>query len=253
MSIQRSYSWQVLTISKLGNRPDENEDKTELLGNGELAAVSDGATEASFSSDWATSLASSDWNVLLRKSGSRKRFEPTAECIAEWLGTLRHTFREIGSTRELSWFARAKADRGSFATLLGLRITRRRLPGQFHWSAISCGDTCALQARDGQVIHSFPFTAGDSFGNRPSLISSRLTDAMPPITATTRNRCATGDEIILATDALADWLLDKVEGKDRLRTLLGCEDIGEFDVLCRDERKVGNLKNDDSTALICRL
>ena len=113
MRIHIHHHW----LPKAGNRSEEYEDafwptRSEVVTGGELyCAVADGATETSFSGQWARQLvrafgngdlAERDWTAQLAKEQSR------------WLHTVQR--------KPLPWYAEEKARSGAFAALLGLTV-----------------------------------------------------------------------------------------------------------------------------------
>lgn len=252
MTAVKRLSLRVATIPKQGNLASENEDQWFVRGK-TLFGLSDGATESTFSLEWARHLVTSNWKTLLVRNGSRKQFECRSEVVGQWLQPLREEFASRHENAQLPWYARAKLDRGAHATFLGVRVRYNAIRKCHFWTAVSIGDTCLFHVRDGCIVGSFPYTPSDTFGNNPSLVSSRLMDPLPNIRVSSGNRCQPGDQLILVTDALADWMLSDVECEDRVYNILDVQDEDGLAALCGDLRKTSEMKNDDSTLLICQL
>src|SRR4051794_16848537 len=99
----------LLSVAKAGNADDENEDFADfLVGDaGVDIAVSDGATEAAFSRQWARTIV-------------RHWITSPAPGVSGVLDAARGDWLQAIPAREdLPWFGQAKFDEGSAATFLG--------------------------------------------------------------------------------------------------------------------------------------
>ncbi len=188
--------------AKLGNSKEDYEDAFTSLDSfksnddGLRIAISDGATESSFSKEWA--------NILVN-SFSNKTFDLEND---SFLLGLVNQWKEKIKDIDLTWFASQKVNAGAYATFLGIDLDLRAAT----WSAVSVGDSCLFVVREGQLLKSFPLTNESEFGNNPDLISSlengnlNLETKIKKMSGTLR----AGDLIILATDALSAWFLRTV-------------------------------------------
>ncbi len=244
----------AFSVSKAGHGDDENEDRFRAPagfsagGNLGALAVSDGATEASFSREWADAMVGTNWRGLTEAPTVSGTDILDSAFVEPWVTEARVTFAQHTDGRSLPWYARAKMTRqGAFATFLGLRLTQGR--GTRRWTAVACGDSCLFHVVGEQINAVFPLQSVHAFGNRPDLVPSNTTNPLPPF----RRREETwgeGDRFLLATDAVAMWLLDESDGGTRLRHVLGCPDLEAFQTLINEERVEHRIKNDDSTVLI---
>ncbi len=235
-------------MSKQGNSPAENEDRFSLRRKKNiLLAASDGATEASYSGEWAELLVRSGWKHLLLSKSHYRAITVPQEMVRNWLEPIRQEFNASQSTKSLPWYSVEKARQGAFATFLGFRMSPR---GQ--WMAVSCGDTCLIRLARGLIIDSFPIFDPVDFENQPNLVSSKPGSPIPEM-AIHSGELVGGDEIIvLATDALAAWILSEDIQLERVNKLIQCESEEEFCGLISMERQKGNIKNDDTTVVIHR-
>jgi len=222
-------------VPKAGGEEAEYEDAAEIsTADGPVcAAVADGATETAFSGLWARILAR---GMVARAATDEASFRSVVQAG-------RPKWREAVARRaaDAPWYVRAKAEEGAFAAVLCLSL---REDGS--WNALSVGDCCLLQLRDGHVRRSWPFETSDAFPHRPSLVASRSSEPLPsPQTAS--GTWTNGDTLLLATDAAAAWLLDRenVDVKD-----LGPEGVRSTVDTARD---AGALRNDDVTLLVLEL
>ena len=243
------------SIAKLGNAESENEDQihariTRPGRRGEIAtiALSDGATESAFAREWADILVRSSWPRDLIPSGQATKVHELPKVqVHSWLREAREQLAARTANLLLPWYGRAKAREGAAASFLGLRIAREQ--GKRRWIAVACGDTCLFHLSSESGPLAFPLDVPEAFGNRPLLVPSSPAYGTPSFTV----RSGTwkgGDTFVVATDALAAWLLDGRARPGRCAELMRCEDDQAFTGLVEQERAAGRLKNDDTTAVI---
>lgn len=253
--IQSPPRFQSFTIAKLGNAEHENEDRSfariaHRVHRGDIAciALSDGATDSAFAREWAETLVGTAWCHTLRPP-SKPTFGSALpdEQVRSWLHGAQHELAARTGDLVLPWYGRAKAREGAAASFLGVWVTRAQ--GKRSWTAVACGDTCLLHLSGESGPSSFPLDTPAAFGNRPMLVSSDPR-RQTPLFGIVRGVWKSGDRFILATDALAAWLLDTCTRHERLAALLCCDDEAAFAALVEQERAAGRLKNDDTTALI---
>ncbi len=230
--------WASATLAKAHAAASENEDAAASQPKLGRFALSDGATEGWQSGPWAGHLAT-----------AYARRPPTPADFPRWLADARKTWVSPDPAGPVAWYAEAKREQGSFATLLGVEISPGP-DGVWKWRAVAVGDTCLLVVRGGRVAVSFPVEAADGFGNAPPLVPSAAARPCPEpewLAGTARP----GDALVLATDAAAAGLLradtglparaagalDRESAHDRATDLLG---------LCR---ALQALQNDDVTLL----
>jgi hypothetical protein len=196
------------------------------------AAVADGATESAFARTWARRL------VRGVVDGGATTADALRDAIPEWQAEWQAAAREQAADRP--WYVAAKAAEGAFAALLGLS-----LHADGRWRAVAVGDCCLFHVRDGKALRSWPLEAPAAFTNRPALVASTAQEGPSPDAATGTWR--EDDRFLLATDAVAAWLmaegLGAVEG-------LGPEAFRERVASARAD---GALRNDDATLLVLEL
>jgi hypothetical protein len=238
----------VFTVPKQGNSPNENEDRLfiKVRRDRALVALSDGATESALSRVWADMLVGSTW-----KSTLLGKFTPADHYLAEsaverWLTPLREQFQEEQVNRDRPWYSREKLRKGAHATFLAFRM----FPSG-RWRAASVGDTCMFQVVQGNIETGTMLDAS-AFGNHPSLVSSDCRAPLPQLTFRKGKHTGNGTKYVFVTDALAVWILDHAHQRERLDLLLSCEDDDQFNDLVSQQRALGNLRNDDTTAIILR-
>lgn len=220
---------QTLWLPKSGHAADEYEDAFGASDPETFpfrAVVADGATESAFSGEWARTLVAAyleQGDVVQAAASARTLFTPALDG---------------------RWYVQAKAAQGAHAALLGLEIDAGGSERDARWRAASVGDCCLFILRGGRLYRSWPYTDAAAFNHRPTLVSSQDVTADVNASAGTSQQ---GDAFILATDALAAWLLD-----NDVEALLACDDFEGFVAKARRAAR-HPLRNDDTTAVIVRI
>ena len=152
----------------------------------------------------------------------------------------------------IPWHGEAKTRAGSLAALLGLAVELApNSSGGFRWRAAAVGDCCLFVVRDGELEVSFPLDESGQFNSTPSLICSNpanngdLWERVRRLDGEFRR----GDLILLASDAVASWLLQQCESGDKpWETLLELEEP-EWEGWVQERREERSMRNDDSTLI----
>jgi hypothetical protein len=112
------------------------------------------------------------------------------------------------------------------------------------------GDSALFQVRGETLRVAFPVERAADFGSRPALLSSRpernqrLWEQVQTVAGTAQP----GDLFLLATDALAQWILARVEaGAEPWAALRGLEEEADFAAFVADLRSARAIRNDDTT------
>lgn len=222
----------VFARPKHGHAAAEYEDAYAVAGVEAFpvrAAVADGATETAFSRRWAQILT----------VGWVEEGPADASAFAERLPAWQQQWHAEVTTQaqQQAWYAAAKAEEGAYAAVLGLTLRANGM-----WQALSVGDCALFHLRGRSVETVWPFDDPEDFTRRPALVASRAdaSSASPVITAGT---WTVGDAFVLASDALAAWLLrtDPAAALDW--------EAAAFAARVRAARAAGTLQNDDVTLL----
>ncbi len=239
--------WRV----KSGNSTDEFEDACSRPRSHAPSvpslrcAIADGATESSFSGQWARQLV--------------QTFGRPGVSIESWIDaipTMQRAWRRAVATRDLPWYAEQKVRSGAFAAFVGVHLTDSPTgPIAGQWQALSIGDSCMFIVRDGDVELAFPLQTSDAFGSTPYLLSSVAshTAAVRSALARSAGPWYHGDRFFLLTDALAQWFLRCHEAGGRpwetLDTFINSRGRRQFTVWLAEQRRSGSIRNDDTTML----
>ena len=242
MGLNKSFRWSSFTQPKQGHTSEEFEDACAVDAERGRFAVADGASESSYSGEWAGWLTSGFVEKSLFDSS-----------WPEWLPPVQERWKECvpSAPENISWFAEEKIHDGAFATFLGLEFTVT--PNERTYQAIAVGDSCLFQIREDKLLKSFPLNNSAEFGTRPALIGSRHNPASKPLP---EKRIAANflpqDTFFLMTDALATWFLSESEVDrfpwrelNEIRSLP--TPMGIFERWIQTQRSSGALKNDDVT------
>lgn len=205
-------------------------------------ALSDGASTSSGAELWASLLCQ-------RAAGFEDGWDlPIDE--ATWLKDCRSAWStrskdELGT--DAPWYARAAQAMGAYATLLALRID------ESGWKAFAIGDTNLFQVREGKLWRAFPIEQVDLFDAAPSLVSSlackERTDQ--PIHFA-EGSLLPGDVFILATDAMARFLMEQGAWTWALSLLEDPSPEASFLAVVQKGRATRQLKDDDTTLTLIR-
>ncbi len=139
------------------------------------------------------------------------------------------------------------------STFIGLKIDSPE-EETTRWQAMVIGDSCLFQISDDDSVQSWPIKTFNQFPSIPPCFGSYVrcnAKYKPDFISGTANA---GDKFILATDALAKWIMQHFERNSVSKTLAQLEAINddqEFEQFVNLERnnKI-RLENDDTTLLI---
>jgi hypothetical protein len=236
-----------LWLPKRGHTAEEYEDAAAGDPERGRFAVADGASESSFAGIWARLLV----EEFVHKQGN------CPAPLAEWVPAVQGRWVQEVGEREFSWYAESKFQQGAFATFLGLALTESGTEeGGAGWRALAVGDACLFQVRGDALLCRFPLRGAGDFNNTPWLIGSR---GRPPAGVdegelAEEGECLPGDTLWLATDALAQWFLARVEAGERpWQELAAVVESPEPEVYfagwVEGRRDANALRNDDVTVL----
>ena len=154
-----------------------------------------------------------------------------------------------------NWAKAAAFERGSFCTFLEVRFDQARMRLDIR----AVGDTCVIGIDEsGTLLWGFPLDSQHQFTSVPFALSS------DPLTLGKQHELILNGThsfsitigsvatIILATDAVAGWLLDedRMIAHARIQEVLALRSKSEFLDLVRTERLKKTMRLDDSTIAI---
>jgi hypothetical protein len=208
-------------------------------------AVSDGASVSYDSRKWAWSLC--------------RTFIRNTNFGIDWLSSARAQFADRFGPPADDWAASHAWDRGSFATFLGITLTQERLV------AHGVGDTILFVVA-GSKIQIWPEVEADDFSASPALLCSHpgrsaFNDTESAFDKATQIVDAPtggwgGTRLIVATDALAEWVIRAVTPDERLSRLDSISshvDHAEFAGWVSDAISAGDVRRDDCAVVVVEL
>ncbi len=238
---------------KAGNRPDECEDTSRVVypysTTRDVAriALCDGASESAFARSWAQILADAFISRPIDLS------ELTGPSLTGWLEPCEEQWSQAVPWDRIPWHGEAKTRAGALATLLALTVNLTPNPsGGFPWQAAAIGDCCLFVIRDGELNLAFPMDSSAQFNNTPSLICSNPANnrGLWGRVVQLQGEFRSGDAVILASDALAAWVLQECEsGGKPWETLLSLGQA-EWEDWVQERRAERSMRNDDTTLII---
>jgi hypothetical protein len=228
-------------IFSVPKRSDErNQDNFALRPARGIYAISDGAS---------VSFEAARWSRILVDHYVRQ-----PRLSHDWILTAAAEFETAFDRNAVPWYIQSALDRGSFASLLGIRVMLAR--SKIH--VLSVGDTLALLLDGDRLVETWPYTSADEFDQSPTLISTAPVqnlvwqDPAPScLRQTTWSICDLSQpRLLCVTDALGQWILSHV-GDDisSLARVLACETYKDFNDLIDHERIERRMRRDDTTLL----
>jgi len=211
-----------------------NEDARSISPRRGVSALSDGASVSFDSAAWA--------KILVRRYAQNPKFS------REWLSAAIGEFSKLYDRESLPWMQQASFDRGTFASLLGVRQI-----GAGIVSVLAIGDSIAVLCEGDRVLSSFPYTSPNEFEQRPQLLSTNAADnnfldEIEPI----RWNLGEYDQpaLLCMTDALGQWVLaHRDDEPSPIATLRRIKSLAGFKRFVAVERDASRLRRDDTTLL----
>lgn len=223
-------------IPKQGTADAGSEDAANVDIAGRFA-VADGATESTYSRQWAMLL-----TVEYVENGPSS-LQDLEHLTETWK-------RQIGVTPPKSWYVEQKLMEGAFAAFCGLSCDRDGT-----WAAVALGDSCLFWLRGHTLLTSFPAASTADLKQAPTLLG---TGGSPDILAeqlqSKGGKWSPGDTFLLATDALSRFLFARhEEGGNVLAYVDGLETSEQFAMWVETLRKSNQIQNDDTTLVVVKL
>lgn len=235
----RSKSRLPLAFSIPKREDCRNEDQFYRSGKG-VYALSDGASVSFDSASWA--------RILVR------RYTRNPEFTREWLSAAIAEFGKLYDRDRLPWMQQASFDKGSFASLLGIRVVDQGRLIQ----VLSIGDSLAVLCDGDCVKATFPFTAAAAFNRSPQLLCTNPAENVFLNGADLgRDRVADWTfrglkrpALLCMTDALGHWLLShRDRNPSPISVLRKVRTPKAFARFVQEERAMGRMKRDDTTLI----
>lgn len=234
-----------IRVAKHGNSIAECEDAVAMDPRRGVLAVADGAS---------SSFGAGEWADTLSKQFVQAPPKPLSiGSFAAWLTGARGASPEPAreeSDNPNGWWSEEGARHGAFSTVVGAAIMT---DGDARVATVMCiGDSCAFiltgAAGERTLRRALPYEDASQFGSHPSLLASMTAQGHDEPTWTTVPT-GPGDLVVLASDAVSEWLLGDPK---RFGLLDGHEPEAIANRLVA-ERTEGRLVNDDLTIAVLEL
>ena len=222
-----------------------------------VVVVSDGASSSLFSSSWSNILCQS---VIENVPDPMDHFN-----FPKWLERVREKWINGIDLNNLSWYQKPKMASGAFATLVWATIEQSmETPDDldddtpldtdfFRVYGYALGDACLMHFHNDRLVRSIPVVRSADFDSTPPLMGSvnlgvDLTASFVPIDFVVPE----GDWIILATDAMSQWILSQCEnGSVPDWRSFWNQTPEQYDDLVERIRQEQQIRIDDSTVVLC--
>lgn len=228
----------AFTVPKAPDIP--NEDTFRLSPRKNTYALSDGASVSYDSIAWSRIVAT--------------HYVQQAAITRDWLDNCIAEFNRRYDREKMPWHKQGAFDRGSFASLLGVRVMPEN---ELRIAAV--GDSVAVLCDGRRLSSSFPYQTAQQFDDAPMLLSSDR--SKNPIFAddvlSEDKTCVwplkhlNSPRLYCMTDALGQWLLARgSETAAAIECLDGLQTRRAFERFVAEERNAKRLKRDDTTLLV---
>jgi hypothetical protein len=210
-----------------------------------MYAIADGVSDSAFQQKWARLLV----NSFVDQARAGEAITPV--WIAQWLEAQQKIWQSQLNLETVPWHGRMKAGQiGAEATFLGIRLS----PDRRSWSGIVIGDCNLFHFdKDCKFVQSVPFQRSNEFSNATQAFSSinkeykQTIKQLKPI----EGKIKTGDYLILTTDAMARWMLLRLEEKrNPLLEIPTVDDPAAFHRWVNAQRQNRRIKDDDTSLLL---
>ena len=237
-------------LQKGGNAAEECEDAFAISGTACRLAIADGASDSYDSGRWAR---------LLVGAFAAAAPPTHVEGLRTWLVEPARAWLAGLAFDTLPWNQQAKARLGSHCTFLGVELECTPPSCVDHgapcgaWRALAVGDCCLFQVRGGSLVRAFPLASAAEFGSSPALLTTNpaYRGASVERLALAGGELRLGDTLFLATDALAQWFLQRYEAGEHPWCDLPVD--AAFAAVVDEQRARRRLRNDDVTLLVVQI
>ncbi len=210
-----------------------------------IAAIADGVSSGIFSASWA--------KLLTESVVAAPPDVSDGEALARWLAHERQAWREPIDVDNLPWFQKPKLQQGAYTTLLWVMLAPQGKHLSYRAAAI--GDSCLFHLRGECLLSSFPMENSAAFAEDPVVIGSvnRKQDHLLTFHQSADD-CQPGDLLVLATDAVAAWIVAEYE-QGRTPRLDSWWQMSQeaWRGMILELREENSIRYDDSTVLLLKL
>lgn len=215
------------------------QDRYSIDASNSIIALADGTTQSFKSEVWADLITE---KFTQNPSLTKKNLSNLLKSAAKEQQKISFQFNSNPAKASLE---KAKKQKGSTATFLGVQITSKH-----SFKSIFCGDTNLFQIHKDKKITAFPFSDVDTLDQNNKFINTEdlLRDEFDDNSLTEKEfQWEPNDKIVLATDALSRLIL---KDPGVLTHILGITSFEEFLIFCNTNWNNKLLEEDDISVII---
>lgn len=261
MNIPRAKVKAAYTQSSMDKKESSNEDAlfvSKENNPNRTFCVTDGVSNSFDSKDWALFLA-----TMSEESQSKADkfidvyFGKRPQYIDE------RQVRKIQCIRDYAhkwWFSIEDVENPTAASYCSVTITKETST-ETEFNVLAMGDSCLIHIDSKLSLKkAFPISTSNSFDNQLSVYSDATKKGLQKKDYGLQEYSSTaekGDILILATDAIAEWILRLLENKETQflneKFLKVCNDNQAMKTLIDEERRSIRLQDDDTTFIVIQI
>lgn len=225
----------------IGDKYSQCADRFAIGTDKNCFAIADGVGESLFPYDWAE-LVCEDFIANPNLFCENNKLVRENALIEAWNRKRDERIANLTETELFIYQMGLKKADFAACTFVGLSIDKKQ------WQSLALGDSYLFVLdKNLEIIESVASQKGEEFSNFPEYFASQAEKNH----GKTIKACGDINKVtyfVLLTDAISDWFI-KVDTNKR-KELLAVSDMPSFHSLVNKERESGNMKDDDTTAVI---
>lgn len=233
--------YKTFIMPHIGDKYSQCADRFAIGTDKNCFAIADGVGESLFPYDWAE-LVCNDFTANPNLFCEDNKLVRESRLIEAW--NQKRDERTANLTETELFLFEMGLEKADFAacTFVGLSIDKKQ------WQSLALGDSYLFVLdKNLEIIESVASQKGEEFSNFPEYFASQAEKNH----GKTIKACGDINKVtyfVLLTDAISDWFI-KID-TDKRKELLAISDMPSFHSLVNKERENGNMKDDDTTAVI---
>ena len=246
MNVETKFS-----LQKKSEKDKINQDAIAISPGERIFAIADGVSQSPFSQIWSNKIVTKFIEEPFVSDLNEQKLKDWLEDIRkEWSSEIDQQKSHEQSEKANSLILEMARERGGSTTFLGMIIQEMKKKYQ-KLQLFGIGDTNMFLIRNKKIKYSFPIISVESFTDRTKGLSS-IDNTLQGIPELKEFNVKRGDIVILATDALAKWILKSANLGQRpwSKILKKKNDIANFIDKLRYTNKIDD---DDTTCIIIRI
>lgn len=233
--------YKTFIMPHIGDKYSQCADRFAIGTDKNCFAIADGVGESLFPYDWAE-LVCEDFIANPNLFCENNKLVRENALIEAWNRKRDERIANLTETELFIYQMGLKKADFAACTFVGLSIDKKQ------WQSLALGDSYLFVLdKNLEIIESVASQKGEEFSNFPEYFASQAEKNH----GKTIKACGDINKVtyfVLLTDAISDWFI-KVDTNKR-KELLAVSDMPSFHSLVNKERESGNMKDDDTTAVI---